>query len=65
MKKITKWFRNILKPKLIKKRFIDDYEFNEIRWENNNKLNLILDKISKKKKLTKKEKDFLNKYANK
>lgn len=64
MRKINKWLKHILKPKTVKKRFIDDYEFNEIRKQKKDKLDSILDKISKKKQLTKKEKEFLDKYAN-
>lgn len=50
--------------KKVKKRSLTDYEFNELRSDKLNKLNEILDKISKKglKSLNKEEKDFLNKY---
>jgi hypothetical protein len=54
------WFKKIFKRK-VEKRFIDDYEFNSIKKENEDELNRILDKISEKgmKSLTKKEQQFL------
>lgn len=54
------WFKKLFKTK-VEKRFIDDYEFNSIRKENEDELNRILDKISEKgmKSLTKKEQEFL------
>ena len=54
------WFKKLFKRK-VEKRFIDDYEYNSIRKENEDELNRILDKISEKgmKSLTKKEKEFL------
>jgi hypothetical protein len=54
------WFKKIFKTK-VEKRFIDDYEYNSIRKENEDELNRILDKISEKgmKSLTKKEQQFL------
>ena len=54
------WFKKLFKRK-VEKRFIDDYEFNSIRKENEDELNRILDKISEKgmKSLTKKEQEFL------
>jgi hypothetical protein len=54
------WFKKLFKRK-VEKRFIDDYEYNSIRKENDDELNRILDKISEKgmKSLTKKEQQFL------
>ena len=54
------WFKKLFKTK-IEKRFIDDYEYNSIKKENEDELNRILDKISEKgmKSLTKKEQQFL------
>ena len=55
------WFKKLFKSKPVEKRFIDDYEFNSIKKENEDKLNRILDKISEKgiKSLTKQEQQFL------
>jgi hypothetical protein len=54
------WFKKLFKRK-VEKRFIDDYEYNSIRKENQDELNRILDTISEKgmKSLTKKEQQFL------
>ena len=54
------WFKKLFKIK-VEKRFIDDYEYNSIRKENEDELNRILDKISEKgmKSLTKQEQQFL------
>lgn len=54
------WFKKLFKKK-VEKRFIDDYEYNSIRKENEDELNRILDKISEKglKSLTKQEQQFL------
>ena len=54
------WFKKLFKRK-VEKRFIDDYEYNSIKKENEDELNRILDKISEKgmKSLTKKEQQFL------
>jgi hypothetical protein len=47
-----KWFLNLFldnnKSTKNKKRFLDDYEFNEIRKYKEDRINSILDKISKK-----------------
>lgn len=55
---------NKKEPEKVKKRSLTDYEFNEVRSEKLNKINKILDKISKHgmKSLSKEEIDFLNKY---
>ena len=55
------WFKKLFKTKTVEKRFIDDYEYNSIRKENEDELNRILDKISEKglKSLTKQEQQFL------
>ena len=54
------WFKKLFKTN-VKKRLIDDYEFNSIRKEKEDELDRILDKISEKgmKSLTKKEQEFL------
>jgi len=54
------WFKKLFKTN-VEKRLIDDYEFNSIRKEKEDKSNRILDKISEKgmKSLTKKEQQFL------
>ena len=58
--KIKKLFRIEVNPK----RFISDYEINEIRSEDRDKANKILDKISKSGigSISKSEVDFLKKY---
>ncbi len=55
------WFKKLFKSKPVEKKFIDDYEFNSIKKENEDELNRILDKISEKgiKSLTEKEQKFL------
>jgi len=57
------WFKSLFKSKHVEKRFVDDYEFNSLRKENEDELNRILDKISDKgySSLSKKEIEFLNK----
>jgi hypothetical protein len=57
------WFKKIFKSKPVEKRFIDNYEYNSIRKENEDELNRILDKISEKgmKSLSKEEFKFLRK----
>jgi hypothetical protein len=59
------WFKKLFKRK-VEKRFIDDYEYNSIKKENEDELNRILDKISEKgmKSLTKKEQEFLENKKN-
>lgn len=60
------WFKNLFKskPKKVKKRFISDDEFNDMRKKREDKMNSILDKISKKgyDSLSQHEKNFLNNY---
>lgn len=65
------WFKNffISKKEPIKDidvRILNDYEFNKLKKENQDRLDRILDKISNKglKSLTKEELDFLNKKIN-
>lgn len=55
------WFKKIFKSKHVEKRFIDDYEFNQLKKESEDELNRILEKISEKgmKSLTKQEQQFL------
>lgn len=57
------WLKNIFKTKPKKKRIISDEEYNLMMKNKNDKMNKILDKISKKgySSLTQKEIDFLNK----
>jgi hypothetical protein len=59
-----KWFLNLFLRKSKPKRGLDDYEFNGIRKYKEDKVNNILDKISKYgiQSLTKEEKNFLDKF---
>jgi hypothetical protein len=60
------WFKNLFKskPNKVKKRFISDDEFNAMKKGREDKLNSILDKISKEgyDSLSQHEKNFLNNY---
>jgi hypothetical protein len=58
-----KWFLNFFLRKKKPKRGLDDYEFNEIRKSKEDRVNSILDKISKNgiESLTPEEKKFLDK----
>lgn len=60
------WFKNIFKsePDKVRKRFISDDEFNSIRKKREDKVNSILDKISKSgyDNLSQHEKNFLKNY---
>ena len=60
------WFKNLfkLKPNKVKKRFISDDEFNDMKKKREDKLNTILDRISKDgyDSLSQHEKNFLNNY---
>ncbi len=62
------WLKNLFKSKPIKvkKRFISDDEFNDMRKKREDKMNSILEKISKKgyDSLSQHEKNFLNNYKN-
>jgi hypothetical protein len=64
--KIVNLFKGLLKskPKEIKRRFISDDEFNDMRKKREDKMNSILEKISKKgyDSLSQHEKNFLNNY---
>ena len=66
--KILKWFKSLFKSKPIevRKRVISDDEFNDMRKKREDKLNSILEKISKKgyDSLSQHEKNFLNNYKN-
>lgn len=61
------WIKKILNPtlnkKLVEKRVVNDYDFNKLRKEKQDKLDKILDKISEKglKSLTENELKNLNK----
>lgn len=61
------WFKNFFISKKekehIEPRILNDYEFNKLKKDNQDRLDRILDKISNKglKSLTKEELDFLNK----
>lgn len=59
------WLKNIFKAKIVKKRVISDDEYNSLKKDKQDRINEILDKISKKgySSLTKKEIDFLNKNS--
>jgi len=63
---ILKWLKSLFKsnPKKVRKRFISDDEFNDLRKKREDKMNLILEKISKKgyDSLSQHEKNFLNNY---
>jgi len=60
------WFKNLFKskPNKIKKRLISDDEFNDMKKKREDKLNSILDRISKEgyDSLSQHEKNFLNNY---
>lgn len=64
--KIVNWFKGLFKskPKEVKRRFISDDEFNDMRKKREDKMNSILEKISKKgyDSLSQHEKNFLNNY---
>ena len=64
--KILKWFKSLFKSKPIevRKRVISDDEFNDMRKKREDKLNSILDRISKEgyDSLSQHEKIFLNNY---
>jgi len=64
--KILKWLKNLFKSKPIevRKRVISDDEFNDMRKRREDKLNSILDRISKEgyDSLSQHEKNFLNNY---
>ena len=66
--KILKWFKSLFKSKPIevRKRVISDDEFNDMRKKREDKLNSILDRISKEgyDSLSQHEKNFLNNYKN-
>lgn len=57
------WFKKLFKSNPVEKRLIDDYYFNQLKKENQEELDRILDKISDKgmKSLTKEELKFLKK----
>jgi hypothetical protein len=57
------WFLKFFLRKKRPSRVLDDYEFNEIRKSKEDRVNSILDKISKNgiESLTKEEKKFLDK----
>jgi hypothetical protein len=65
--KMLNWIKKILNPtlnkKLVEKRVLNDYDFNKLRKEKQDKLDKILDKISEKglKSLTENELKILNK----
>jgi hypothetical protein len=63
-----KWLKNLFKskPVKVKKRFISDDEFNSMRKYREDKMNSILEKISKSgyDSLSQHEKNFLNNYKN-
>lgn len=61
------WLKNIFKTKTtkVKKRYISDYEYNDLRKLREDKMNSILEKISKRgfDSLSESEKKFLNNYG--
>jgi len=58
------WFKSIFKRKKSSKRKLDDIQFNELKKEKQDKIDKILDKISKKgiSSLTKSEKETLDSF---
>ena len=66
------WFKNLFNSnpssqyQKVRKRFISDDEFNDMRKKREDKMNSILEKISKKgyDSLSQHEKNFLNNYKN-
>jgi len=59
---MIKWIKKILgRKELLNKRMCDE-DYNKLRFENEKKLNIILDKMLKNKKLSINEVDFLRKY---
>ena len=61
------WLKNLFKSNVkVKRRFISDDEFNDMRKIKEDKMNSILEKISKKgyDSLSQHEKNFLNNYKN-
>lgn len=66
MRLMINWLKKIfIKTKSSNKK-LDDFEFNELRKSKQEKIDYILDKISKKgiNSLTKKEKEFLDSISN-
>jgi hypothetical protein len=64
--KVVNWLKDLFKSKTkeVKKRFVSDDEFNDMRKKREDKMNSILEKISKKgyDSLSQHEKNFLNNY---
>jgi hypothetical protein len=62
--KIVNWFKGLFESKPVRKRVISDDEFNEMRKKKEDKMNSILEKISKGgyESLSQHEKNFLNNY---
>jgi hypothetical protein len=58
------WFKSIFKRQKSSKRKLDDIQFNELKKEKQDKIDRILDKISKKgiSSLTKSEKEALDSF---
>ena len=67
MRFIINWIKNLFnsKPIKVKKRIISDDEFNDMKKRREDKMNFILEKISKKgfDSLSESEKNFLNNYG--
>lgn len=65
--RFLKWINNLFKskPVRVRKRIISDDEFNDMKKRRENKMNSILEKISKKgfDSLSESEKNFLNNYS--
>ncbi|MCK9476796.1 MAG: hypothetical protein M0R46_12795 [Candidatus Muirbacterium halophilum] len=59
---MIKWIKKILGRKELPNKRICDEDYNKLRFENEKKLNIILDKMLKNKKLSINEVDFLRKY---
>lgn len=58
------WFKSIFKRNKSSKRKLDDFQFNELKKEKQDKIDRILDKISKRgiNSLTKSERDTLGNF---
>lgn len=58
------WFKSIFKRNKLSKRKLDDFQFNELKKEKQDKIDRILDKISKRgiNSLTKSERDTLDNF---
>lgn len=58
------WLKSLIKKKKKPSGFLDDYQFNELRKKKQDRVDRILDKVSKKgiDSLTEKEKEILKEF---